>query len=39
MATRRDDTFAVLVWHYHDDDVAGADAAVKLTVSGAASLP
>jgi xylan 1,4-beta-xylosidase len=34
MATRRDDTIAVLVWHYHDDDVAGADAAVKLTIAG-----
>jgi xylan 1,4-beta-xylosidase len=34
MATRRDDTVAILVWHYHDDDVAGADAAVKLTIAG-----
>jgi xylan 1,4-beta-xylosidase len=24
----------VLVWHYHDDDVAGLDAAVNLTVTG-----
>jgi xylan 1,4-beta-xylosidase len=24
----------VLVWHYHDDDVAGADAAVALSVEG-----
>jgi xylan 1,4-beta-xylosidase len=24
----------VLVWHYHDDDVAGPDAAVELSVSG-----
>jgi xylan 1,4-beta-xylosidase len=25
---------SVLVWHYHDDDVSGPDAAVKLSVSG-----
>ena len=25
---------AVLAWHYHDDDVAGPEAAVELTVSG-----
>ena len=25
---------AVLVWHYHDDDVAGPDAAVQLSVNG-----
>lgn len=25
---------AVLVWHYHDDDVPGPDAAVSLTLSG-----
>jgi xylan 1,4-beta-xylosidase len=25
---------AVLVWHYHDDDVPGPDAAVELAVSG-----
>jgi xylan 1,4-beta-xylosidase len=25
---------AVMVWHYHDDDVAGPDADVKLTVAG-----
>jgi xylan 1,4-beta-xylosidase len=25
---------SVLVWHYHDDDVPGADAAVELSVSG-----
>jgi xylan 1,4-beta-xylosidase len=24
----------VLVWHYHDDDVAGADAAITLTING-----
>jgi xylan 1,4-beta-xylosidase len=25
---------SVLVWHYHDDDVSGPEAAVELTVSG-----
>ncbi len=25
---------AVLLWHYHDDDVPGADAAITLTVDG-----
>lgn len=34
LPSRRDDTLAILVWHYHDDDVAGADAAVKLTIAG-----
>jgi xylan 1,4-beta-xylosidase len=34
MATRHDDTLAILVWHYHDDDVAGPDAAIKLAVKG-----
>src|SRR5262249_7234259 len=27
-------TLCVLVWHYHDDDVPGPEAAVALTVSG-----
>ncbi len=34
MATRHDDTLAILVWHYHDDDVAGPDAAIKVNVKG-----
>jgi len=34
MATRHDDTLAILVWHYHDDDVAGPDAAIKVSVKG-----
>jgi len=25
---------AIMVWHYHDDDLPGADAAVQITVSG-----
>jgi xylan 1,4-beta-xylosidase len=27
-------TLSVLIWHYHDDDVAGPDAAVSLEISG-----
>ncbi|MFL5618337.1 MAG: GH39 family glycosyl hydrolase [Gemmatimonadaceae bacterium] len=27
-------TLAVMVWHYHDDDVAGPDAEVALTLAG-----
>jgi xylan 1,4-beta-xylosidase len=31
-ATRR--RAGILVWHYHDDDVAGPDAAIKLNIKG-----
>ena len=34
MASRSADSIAILVWHYHDDDVAGPDAAVTLNVTG-----
>jgi xylan 1,4-beta-xylosidase len=34
MATRRDDALAIFVWHYHDDDVAGPDASIKVNVKG-----
>jgi len=34
MATRRDESLAILVWHYHDDDVAGPDASIKVNVKG-----
>ena len=34
MATRSGDGVAVLVWHYHDDDVVGPAAAIKLNVTG-----
>lgn len=35
IATRlADGRTAVLVWHYHDDDVAGPPAAIRLTVRG-----
>ena len=34
LATRREDMVAVLVWHYHDDDVVGPAATIKLNVTG-----
>ncbi len=35
IATRTaDGRVAVLIWHYHDDDVAGPDAAVSLAIAG-----
>jgi xylan 1,4-beta-xylosidase len=34
LASRDSNKVAVMVWHYHDDDVAGPDAAVSLAVSG-----
>ena len=34
LASLGDSTLAVLVWHYHDDDVAGPDAEVALTFAG-----
>ncbi len=34
LASRAPGQIAVMVWHYHDDDVAGPDAAVQLTVAG-----
>jgi len=34
MASRGDNELAVLVWHYHDDDVAGPDASVRLDLVG-----
>ncbi|MBO9711227.1 MAG: beta-xylosidase, partial [Caulobacter sp.] len=33
VATRDGDTVSVLVWHYHDDDLAGPDARVSLDVA------
>jgi xylan 1,4-beta-xylosidase len=35
MASRNDESLAIMVWHYHDDDVAGPDAAVSLAIAGA----
>ncbi len=34
VATRQGDKIAVLVWHYHDDDLPGPDAAVHLALNG-----
>jgi xylan 1,4-beta-xylosidase len=34
LAARDTDKLAVLVWHYHDDDLPGPDAAVSLQASG-----
>jgi len=34
LASAKDSTVAVLVWHYHDDDVAGPDADVSLALAG-----
>jgi xylan 1,4-beta-xylosidase len=34
LASRDGRRLCVLVWHYHDDDVPGPDAAVTLTVAG-----
>lgn len=34
LATREGDRIAVLVWHYHDEDVPGPSAQVELTLSG-----
>ena len=33
-ASRDERRVTIMVWHYHDDDVAGADAAIDLTVTG-----
>ena len=34
VASRDGRRISVLIWHYHDDDVAGDDAAISLEVSG-----
>ena len=34
MASRDDDTLAILVWHYHDDDVPGPEANITLDIAG-----
>jgi xylan 1,4-beta-xylosidase len=33
-ATRDDKGVSVLLWHYHDDDVAGSDADIRLSIEG-----
>ncbi len=37
VATHSDGGTAIMIWHYHDDDVAGPDAAVTLDISNAAA--
>lgn len=38
IATRRPDgALTILLWHYHDDDVPGPDAAIHLTLRGGAT--
>ena len=34
LASREGEKLCVMVWHYHDDDVPGADAEVNLSVAG-----
>jgi xylan 1,4-beta-xylosidase len=34
LASRDGRTVSVLAWHYHDDDVAGPEAAVTLAIAG-----
>ncbi len=34
IATRAGTKIAILLWHYHDDDVAGPDAAVRIDIAG-----
>ena len=34
LASRAPNKIAVMVWHYHDDDLAGPDAAISLAISG-----
>jgi xylan 1,4-beta-xylosidase len=34
VASRDGNKLCVLVWHYHDDDIAGPDAAVALAIAG-----
>jgi xylan 1,4-beta-xylosidase len=33
-ASRDGNKVCVMVWHYHDDDLAGPDAAIELTATG-----
>jgi xylan 1,4-beta-xylosidase len=39
LASRGGDRICALIWHYHDDDIPGADARVSLSVSGLADRP
>jgi xylan 1,4-beta-xylosidase len=33
LASRQEDEAAVMVWHYHDDDLSGTDAPIRLTIN------
>jgi len=37
LASRDGNRIAVMLWHYHDDDVPGPEAAMELSVSGLSS--
>ena len=39
LATRAPHRIAVMVWHYHDDDLPGPDAAVSLSLAGLPANP
>ena len=39
LASLDQNRLAILIWHYHDDDVPGADAAVDLAVGGLGAVP
>ena len=36
VASRSDRKLSVMIWHYHDDDVAGPAAAIRLSITGLA---
>jgi xylan 1,4-beta-xylosidase len=36
IASRSDKKLTVMIWHYHDDDVAGPEAAIRLSIDGLA---
>jgi xylan 1,4-beta-xylosidase len=33
LASRQEDEAAIMLWHYHDDDLAGPDAPIRLTIN------
>jgi xylan 1,4-beta-xylosidase len=33
LASRQEDEAAIMLWHYHDDDLAGRDAPIRLTIN------
>ena len=34
IASRDEKQLAIMIWHYHDDDIAGPDASVELVIDG-----